>query len=53
MLKLLTYGRAYNHVRLEVGVLKFILEEETGKKVKISQMRQLVTGETKLGIPAV
>lgn len=31
----------YHQVRLEVGVLNFILEEETGKKVnKISQVIQ-------------
>lgn len=33
----------YHQVRLEVGVLNFILEEETGKK-KVNKISQVIRG---------
>lgn len=46
--------KGYHHARLEVGALDFILEEETGTKVReISQVIQLIAGEAKIEIPAV
>lgn len=43
-----------HHAWLEVGVLNFILEKETGKKVKkLTQVMELVSVEDKIGILTV